>query len=371
MLDVAIQKRLRGFSLNVSLSLGSELVAIFGPSGSGKSLTLQCIAGLLKPDSGRIAINGRAVFDSSLGINLRPQDRRVGYLFQDYALFPHMTVADNVGYGLPRLTREERSYRVEKMLASMRLAGLERRRPAELSGGQQQRTALARVLVTEPELLLLDEPFSALDSPIRSRLHAELLQILERLPITTILVTHDLSEAYTLSRKMVVYDAGRVLQVGTREEVMGQPASRTVARFTGAKNLFRGTVARATADHLQVRVGALELITPSGPYAEGETVDLCLRPEEIMLIRPDREAGAAVRENWYQAEVVGEVSHGTSFTLLLKLGGDPLDNGRDYDLQAEIPANVYNRLGIGARREWTICLKREAIHLIGRAPGPA
>lgn len=369
MLNVEIRKRLPGFSLDVSLSAGSELVAIFGPSGSGKSLTLQCIAGLLKPDEGRIAINGRPVFDSAQGINLRPQERKVGYLFQDYALFPHLSVVDNIGYGLHTLSRGERAERVDKLLISMRLEGLERRRPGELSGGQQQRVALARVLATEPEMLLLDEPFSALDSPIRGRLHADLLELLNRAPITAILVTHDLNEAYTLSQKMVVYDAGRVLQAGPRDAVLRRPATRTVARFTATKNIFRGIVTSRQSGHLGVRVAGLEIQTPTGPYEEGETIDLCIRPEEIMLIRPDREAGAAVEENWYHGEVVGEIAHGTSFTLQFKLDGNPLKSSRDFDLHIDLPANVYYRLEIGTNKHWTVSLKKESIYLIGPA-GP-
>lgn len=366
-LEVKIQKQLNSFRLDVAFSLGDELLAIFGPSGSGKSLTLQCIAGLLKPDAGTVAINGRTVFDAARGLNLPPQERRVGYVFQNYALLPYLTVADNVAYGLHRLPKAERARRVEKMINCMRLEGLEQRRPAELSGGQQQRVAVARALVTEPELLLLDEPFSALDSAIRGRLHAELLQLLRGLAITTVLVTHNLAEAYTLSEKMMVYNSGRVLQIGPRDEVLRRPSSRTVARFTGTKNLFRGTVLSSVASHLEVAVGNLSVRTPPGPFQEGDAVDLCIRPEEIMLIRPDRATGAAVEENRYGGEIVGEIANGTSFTLLFKLTGDPLGSGRDYDLQIEIPANVYRRLGVDASSRWVVSLKREALHLIGAA----
>ncbi len=369
MIEIQIQKRLKGFVLDVSLSLGDELVAIFGPSGSGKSVTLQCIAGLLKPDSGRIVLNGRPVLDTSLGVNLPPQRRGIGYLFQDYALFPHLTVAENVAYGLHHLPKGERLGQVEKMLAAMRLDGLERRRPGELSGGQQQRVALARALVRNPELLLLDEPFSALDSPIRSRLHGELLRSLKRLAITTVLVTHDLAEAYTLSEKMVVFDAGRVLQVGPKEEVLRRPTSRRVARFTGTKNLFRGTVTHEEADHLELLVGSIAVRTPAGPFRVNEVVDLCLRPEEIELIRPEEEAGAAAEENLCRGEIVYQIDHGTSFTLLFRLTEGFLRAGEGYDLQIEVPAGLYWRLRVDARREWTVSLKRHAIHLIGKAAG--
>ncbi|MCL4534466.1 MAG: ABC transporter ATP-binding protein [Bacteroidetes bacterium] len=368
MLNVAIKKRLTDFDLDVSFSLGDELAAIFGPSGSGKSLTLQCVAGLLKPDSGIVTINGRTVFDASKGINLRPQERRVGYVFQNYALLPHLSVADNIGYGLHRLPREERDPRVKKMITVMRLEGLERRRPRELSGGQQQRVALARALVTEPELLLLDEPFAALDSPIRSRLHGELLQLLRRLSITTVLVTHSLAEAYTLSDTMVVYEDGRVLQAGSRDDVLHHPVSRTVARFTATKNLFQGTVIAREASWLHVQVGKLIMHAPAGSHQVGETVDLCIRPEDVMLLRQDREAGAAVAQNQYQGEIVEEIAHGTTFTLMVKLVGDPLGKGRRYDVHVEIPANIYYRLGVDSQKVWEISMKEDAIHSMTPEP---
>lgn len=364
MLDVDITKQLKGFTLDVAFSLGDELAAIFGPSGSGKSLTLQCIAGLIKPDAGRVVVNGRPLFDSDRGLHIRPQERRIGYVFQHYALLPHLSVAENIAFGLHRLPRRERAGRVEKMVAAMRLDGLEQRRPGELSGGQQQRVAVARALATDPDLLLLDEPFSALDSAIRGRLHAELLKLLRGLSVTTVLVTHNLAEAYTLSETMVVYDAGRVLQVGPREEVLRRPASRAVARFTGAKNIYRGAVAQATAGATVVSVGASSIVAPAGPFPEGSPVDLCIRPEEVMLVRPDRDSRPAVEENRYPGEVVAEIAHGTSFTLMFRLHGDPFHLGRDYDLQMEIPANVYYRLGVDHRKEWTVSLKKESIHLM-------
>lgn len=364
MLEVALTKRLDGFTLDVAFSVGDELVAIFGPSGSGKSVTLRCIAGLMEPDSGRVVLNSRPVFDSARRLNLRPQERRIGYVFQNYALLPHLTVAENVAYGLHRLDKSERAHRVDKMVASMRLQGLEHRRPPDLSGGQQQRVALARALVTDPELLLLDEPFSALDSPIRSRLHGELLQLLKALPITTVLVTHNLAEAYTLSETMVVYDAGKVLQVGPRDQVLRGPANRRVARFTGAKNIFRGVVDSTNPDDLDVQVGQLRLRVRAASVPQGGEVDLCIRPEDVMLVRPDRDPGRAVGDNRFEGEVVGEMAHGTSFTLLFKLAGDPLGSGRDYDLQIEMPANVYYRLGADTRKRWAVSLKREAIQVM-------
>ncbi|MHB1004725.1 MAG: ABC transporter ATP-binding protein [Chloroflexota bacterium] len=367
MLDVAIKKQLGNFNLDASFTAGDGVVALFGPSGAGKSLTLQCIAGLLAPDAGLILINGQPAYDAARGINVPAQARGVGYVFQSYALFPHLTVWENVAYGLHRLPREARAATVEKMLALMRLQGLERRRPDELSGGQRQRVALARALAPKPQVLLLDEPFSALDSPIRGRLREEVLPLLRGVAITTVLVTHDLREAYALSQQMVVYDAGRVLQTGSREEVLRRPNSRAVARFVGTKNLFRGVVGEATADQLALKAGNLVVRAPAGPYRAGDEVDFCIRPEEIMLIRPDRELGAAVQENRYPAEITGEVAHGPSFTLLVKLTGNPLCSQRHYDLHLEIPANAYYRLGADLEKRWVVSLKQESIHVIGRA----
>ncbi|MGE5576024.1 MAG: sulfate/molybdate ABC transporter ATP-binding protein, partial [Syntrophothermus sp.] len=309
MLEVDLEKRLDGFRLSACFKAEAPLVALFGPSGSGKSLTLQCLAGLARPDRGRVAVDGRVLYDSQQGINLPPRERKIGYVFQNYALFPHLTVEQNIGYGIHRLAPHERRRKVDELMKLMRLNGLGGRFPGELSGGQQQRVALARALAAGPQLLLLDEPFSALDSAIRSKLHRELLQIREELGVALLLVTHNLEEAYTLSKEMVVYDAGKVLQAGSREEILRRPASRTVARFTGAKNIFTAVVTGvvepavsgalpvgglpvqnlpaqslpAQEGFLTVDEGHFSVHTPYFPYQVGDTVAFCIRPEEIVL----------------------------------------------------------------------------------------
>ncbi len=372
MIEVDIEKRLNGFHLRAAFKAGNELVSLFGPSGSGKTLTLQSIAGLVRPDEGRIAIGDRVVFDSRLGINLPPQKRRVGYVFQDYALLPHLSVAENIGYGLHALPTKARREKVVEMLDLMRLEGLEAHRPHELSGGQRQRVALARALVIQPSILLLDEPFSALDSAIRSKLRAELLQLLRGIDITAILVTHSLEEAYVLSETMVVYDAsteagsaqtrkGRVLQIGNREEILYRPASRAVARFTGAKNIFSGTVISAGKDGLEILSEGFSIVSPPYERAVGNKVEFCIRPEHIMLLRPDQGLGARVKENRLRGRIVQEISRGSSFTLLFKIDG--LQNGRPYDLQVEIPAHVYQKLALADIKEWVVSLKKDAIHV--------
>ncbi|MBI4320967.1 MAG: ABC transporter ATP-binding protein [Chloroflexi bacterium] len=362
MIEVDIDKKLKDFHLRVSFRAGNELVALFGPSGAGKSLTLQCIAGLARPDTGRIVINDKVAFDSDKRISRSPQDRRVGYVFQNYALFPHLNVEENIAYGLHGLRRGERPARVRDMIGLMRLEGLGSHRPSELSGGQQQRVALARALAIEPSILLLDEPFSALDSAIRSKLRAELLQLLRPLGVTIVLVTHNLEEAYSLSETMVVYDTGRVLQVGTRDEVLCRPRTRAVARFTGAKNIFSGTVAVSSDTGLEIEGDSFRVLAPAYPFEVGRKVDFCVRPEHIMLVRADRASQGPVKENQLGGRIVHEVARGASHLLLFKVDG--WDNGRQYDLHIEVPVHVYQRLDLGEQKRWTVSLKKSAIHVM-------
>jgi len=194
-LEIRLTKRLAGFTLDVAWSAGDGVAVLFGPSGAGKTLTLQCLAGLIRPDAGRIALGGRVLFDADSGIDVPPQQRRVGYVFQGYALFPHLTVADNVGFGLRDRPRVERARRVADVVQRLGLGGLERRYPRELSGGERQRVALGRALAIEPALLLLDEPLSALDAPLRRALRDELRALLSEVGTAAVVVTHDFTEA--------------------------------------------------------------------------------------------------------------------------------------------------------------------------------
>ncbi len=237
-LDLDIEKRLGpDFSLAVRVSLSRAALGILGPSGSGKSMTLRCIAGVETPDRGRIVLNGRVLFDAERKINLPPQQRRVGMLFQNYALFPRMSVAANVGAGLD-LPAREKAERVGRWLERMRVADLAGRYPRQLSGGQQQRVALARMFAVEPELVLLDEPFSALDSHLREHMQMEMRDIMRERD-DVIMVTHSRDEAYRLCDRLAVMDNGRVLGGGDSRELFRNPGSRRVAELTGCKNFSR------------------------------------------------------------------------------------------------------------------------------------
>jgi len=217
------KKVLHGFAFEADWAIDNELAVLFGYSGAGKSLTLQMIAGLLAPDEGFIKLNGDVLFDNKAGIDQPPQRRSFGYVFQDLALFPHMTVLGNILYGAHGLSEEERRQRAKEMIEQFMLAGLERKFHHEISGGQKQRVAFARALIRRPAALLLDEPFSALDNPLRIEMQNFLQQIRRNFPIPVILVTHDLTEALTLADKLIVYGGGKVLQVGKPVEVVNAP----------------------------------------------------------------------------------------------------------------------------------------------------
>jgi len=233
LLSVSFTKELRGFSLSVSFSSSALVSALFAPSGSGKTLTLKAIAGLVKPDWGKIAVGGEVFFDSERGINLSPQERRVGFLFQDYALFPHLTVRENVAFGAK--SREK----VEELLSSLRIEEIADRYPSQISGGQKQRVALARALAIEPRLLLLDEPFSAIDAPLKEELYGELLKVLEEFKIPTLLVSHDVGELFRLSEWIVVMRRGRVIGEGSPSLLFLSPPDLESARLLGHVNIFK------------------------------------------------------------------------------------------------------------------------------------
>lgn len=237
-LIVDIKKDLGGFKLNVQFEAGDGVMGILGPSGSGKSMTLKCIAGVEKPDAGHIELNGVTLFDSKRCIDLKPQQRQAGYLFQNYALFPNMTVERNILCGLSReKDKTKRQEICRRYIKMMGIEGLENRYPAQLSGGQQQRAALARILVGSPELIMLDEPFAALDSHLRDRLLMEMKTILRDFGGTAIAVTHDRDEAYDLCATLAVMEDGAILAHKGTKELFANPGSVGAAAITGCKNI--------------------------------------------------------------------------------------------------------------------------------------
>jgi molybdate transport system permease protein len=246
-LEIQIEKKLPDFTLDVSFTTGNEPLGVLGPSGAGKTMLLRCIAGLERPSRGRIALDGRILLDTERHINIPARARRIGMLFQHYALFPHRTVAENIAFGLRRLPPEEQARRVRALAESAHIEGIEQRYPREISGGEQQRAALARALAIEPEALLLDEPLSALDTHLRSQMEAQLQETFAAYRRPTLLVTHNIEEAYRLGEQLLVLSRGRVAAFGAKEEIFRHPPNLEVARLTGCKNFSR---ARAISENL-------------------------------------------------------------------------------------------------------------------------
>jgi len=260
-----------------------SVTVLFGPSGGGKTTALRCLAGLERPDEGQIAFAGEVWFDANQRVCLSPQKRDIGFLFQEYALFPHLSVAGNVAYGLGHLPRPERGPLIEEVLHRFGLGGLADHYPRQLSGGQQQRVALARVLVRRPRLLLLDEPLSALDDPTREQVRHELRGLLVGAGVPVVLVTHDRREAAALGDHLVVLDRGRVRQQGAVTEVFARPSDLEVAQIVGIETILPGHVRRVADGLATVAVGEVELVVTQA--TKEEAVYVCVRAEDVTLHR--------------------------------------------------------------------------------------
>ena len=241
-IDIDINKRLSNFCLHMSFREDSKRIGVLGASGAGKSMMLKMLAGIEKPDNGKIILDNRVLLDSEDHINLKPQKRNVGYLFQNYALFPNMTVSQNIAAGLKGDKEKVRS-RVSEMVQKFRLTGLEDSLPGKLSGGQQQRAALARIMAYEPEMILLDEPFSALDVYLKDRMQEELMEMLSDYDGTVIMVSHSRDEIYRFSDTLVVVDEGKIISHGDTRKIFAQPETKAAAVLTGCKNISRAEIA--------------------------------------------------------------------------------------------------------------------------------
>jgi ABC-type sulfate/molybdate transport systems ATPase subunit len=331
-LEVQIEKKLRDFRLDLSFTAGDLPLSILGPSGSGKTMLLRCIAGLERPDRGTIALNGRVLTDATKRIHVPARARRVGMLFQHYALFPHRTLGENLAFGLNALPRDGRLRRVADWLARTHIGGLEHRYPQEVSGGEQQRAALARALATEPEALLLDEPLSALDTHLRSQMEAQLQETFATFRRPALLVTHNIEEAYRLGEQMMVLSRGRIAALGPKDAIFRSPPNMEVALLTGCKNFSR---ARAISSnviealdwnctlqvthpierppaYVGIRAHHIGFIDPSQSAAANQNVFSCwvARSSETpfrvtLYLSPHRQPGSPA-EHYLQAEVFKE-----------------------------------------------------------------
>jgi iron(III) transport system ATP-binding protein len=295
----------------------AECYALLGPSGCGKTTTLRCIAGLEPIDAGTIAIGGKVVSDPARNIFVPTHERAIGMVFQSYAIWPHFDVFVNVAYPLqvlrPRLGRQEIEARVMEVLALVGMQDLARRPATRLSGGQQQRVALARAIVRRPALLLLDEPLSNLDARLREGMRKELSELIARIGITALLVTHDQAEAFAMAHRLAVMNQGRIVQEGTPREIYARPRDSFIARFLGAANVLRGRVAAHDGAHATVRLSGGQAVAIATDIADGE-VELILRPERLTILTAPANGALA-------GKVVSAVFQGDSVEYAIDIGG--------------------------------------------------
>lgn len=325
-LFVDIHKQLAEFDLEVALGSSDRPLGLLGGSGAGKSMLLRCITGIEKPSSGKIVLNGRVLYDSQEQINIPTRDRRIGFLFQNYALFPHLTVAKNIAFGLPKGTPKARiKQEVEAQLAAMQLQGFANRYPHQLSGGQQQRVALARALVSLPEVLLLDEPFSALDTHLRSQMEKQLIFTLSNYQGVTLFITHNLEEAYRVCSDLLVMEKGKAIAYGSKYEIFEHPQTFSVAQLTGCKNFSRARISAAAeveATDWGVKLQAIEPVPERLTYVG-------IRAHQLSFTTaPDG-------ENTFPCWLVQTSETPHRMTLYLKLHSPPA-NPNNYHLQAEV-----------------------------------
>lgn len=338
-----------------------ELVALVGPSGSGKTTILRAIAGLVAPGEGVIHCDTACWLDTTRGITLAPQQRRVGLVFQEYALFPHLSVLQHLTLAMAHVARRHRAGRARRLLEQVHLAGLDDRRPHQLSGGQRQRVAVARALARDPAVLLLDEPFSAVDQITRRRLQRELAAMRERLEVPVLLVTHDLEEAAALADRMVILHDGQTLQQGPPEDVMARPDTALVARLVGHDNVLdvRVTEHRAAAGETLVEWRGRVLRAPlAGAFPVGDLAACVVPAASILLVRRDR---SPVRQpdNLLHGRVVERAVLGERVILVVDLEGGG-------HLRFPVPLHVSRRMALLPGSAVTLDLVKEALHLAAK-----
>jgi molybdate transport system permease protein len=356
-LEVQIEKKLADFTLDVSFRAEDATLSILGASGAGKTMLLRCIAGLESPDRGRIALNNRVLFDSEKNIAVPARDRRIGLLFQNYALFPHRTVAENIAFGLQSLAPTERNTRTGTAIKGSHLAGLERRYPRELSGGEQQRAALARALAIQPEALLLDEPLAAMDTHLRSQVEMQLQETFSTYGGPSLLVTHNIEEAYRLGEKLLVLSKGHIAAFGAKEEIFQRPPSVEVALLTGCKNISR---AEMNADG---RIDALDWgCRLRVPVRNGEAPKyIGIRAHHIDFL--DSYGKPTEGENTFPCWLVRTSETPFRITLFLSLHDPSRTEAGSYQLQAEVFKEKWRRFH-QLPLPWNVQLAPESLFLM-------
>jgi len=339
-----------GFALDIEFKADARITVLFGPSGSGKTLTLDSIAGFVHPDEGRILLDDDILFDGATGIHIPPRKRSCGYVFQNYALFPHMTLRKNLAFAVERLPRLERHRRVNEMLDRFHLSDVSGRRPHELSGGQKQRCSIARALIGSPRLLLLDEPARGLDAPLRAELYSILREVRADFKIPTLLVTHDLDEAFQLGDEMLVLREGRLVQSGPPREVIERPNTVDVAHLLGLYNVLPMEIRSLDPGRnlSRLRYGEYEI---AGHYIPGHLIGdhvwICVRPDQLRALPRDGKPGPN--------QVPAALSH-----VVEKPSGVRLEFGND--IAVEMPRREYEKYD--RVKEWAIQFPPDALIVV-------
>jgi len=356
LIEIAITQRLGDFVLDIELTSDTSPLVIIGPSGSGKTATLRTIAGIMRPERGRISVSGRTLFDGQRRINVAPQDRHVGYVPQEYGLFPHLTVERNIGYGL-RGEASTKSARIDEMIELTGLRDNRGQRPRSLSGGQRQRVALARALAVKPDLLLLDEPFAALDPPTREILLEDVRLLIAATGTPTVLVTHDRNEAMKLADRLAVLMGGRICQTGTPTEVFGSPSNEDVANFVGVETIAPGRVV-AIEDGVAIVAVGEHLIEGGAAVFPGDGVLVCLRPEDVVLGPPTSSLVASSARNHLPARVTRIIASGPYVHVELDAG---------FPIVSLITKHALEELALAPGSAVVATFKATAVHLIRKA----
>lgn len=347
-------------TINAQLELPLDpprVLILFGPSGSGKTTLLRCLAGLERPEEGIIRFGSDPWVDVAHHHFVSPQVRHLGYMPQDYALFPTHTVRGNIEYGLSELSQDERRTRVSEVLALLQLQGLEQAKPRQLSGGQQQRVALARAIARRPQLLLLDEPLSALDAPTRGALCSELRSLLTRLKIPTVVVTHDWTEALTLGDHIAVMSEGKILQLGDPQAVFSRPANERVAQIVGVETVIQGQVREFENGIATVQVNGTA-ITALAVEGVGSSVYVCIRAEDVVLEQTG--SGMTSARNHLPGLVRDMVPQGVMVQVVIDCG---------FPLTATITRGAVEDLRLRPGASVIAAIKAGAVHLVPRSAG--
>ena len=362
-MSVALETRLNDYMLTLDFTVGDELLALVGPAGAGKSVVLRSVAGVYTPDGGRITLHGRVVFQSSIGVSVAPGERRIGYVPQHFALFPHLNVAENVAFPLRRARQEsipDVERRVSELLNLLDLTRLRDAAPGDLADAERWRIALARALILDPELLLLDDTFAALDGGPRRQARAEFAALRRQIHVPTLVATDDLEEACEIADRIGIIDAGHLLQLDRPEELLAHPATRRVARLVGSSNIIPGVISETWRAGLEIDtpLGPLRVASAPPGYGPGYAVDLVIRPDQLRVLGPREEPGPD--DNVIHGAIVDEFVQNAIHALTVQ------PEGGDLLLHLLVDDLAYQQLGLAAAQRRALALPAKALHVVAR-----